>query len=83
MRKNLRKFLRRVKCYFGKHDWYYSGRNVVEKTNQDGFYRFCPYCTKKQERIIFDFGRIMIWIKSTDDLNSEELRVSNLNKLDI
>lgn len=83
MIKSWKKYLIKTKCFFGKHEWHYSGRDVVERVNQGGFYRFCPHCAKKQERIIFDFGRILIWNKSNHNLTSEELRIFNLNQLGI
>jgi len=84
--KNWKKYLIGIKCKFGKHEWLYSGTDVLSQsfyfTNQLGFFRFCPHCAKKQERHIFDLGRSMYW-DNIVELTPEERRIYNLNQLEL
>jgi hypothetical protein len=84
--RNWRKYLTKIKCVLNEHKWEYTGEDILTSSyyiiNKRGFFRFCPNCGKKQERHIFDFGRLICW-SNVKELTPEEQRVLNLNKLGI
>jgi hypothetical protein len=81
----LSKIYSQISCLVGRHDWQYSSTTDHKKIVYSGlepheFSRICSKCFKKQKRKIFDLGRNMIWI-DTSEYSISELRKINLNKL--
>jgi hypothetical protein len=77
-------FYQKIKCGLGYHQWEYDGSiGSIDRVNfESGYFRFCPCCCKKEQRIIFDFGRIVIW-SNVKNITPYDLRRYNLWKLNL
>lgn len=88
--KLLNQYFRKIKCFVGKHSWFYQTEVVELKlTSTNGkistyvenqvVTRFCTHCYQKELRNRIDMN--IFWKKIKLKLTPEQTRIKNLNTI--